>query len=181
MPAYHERVREIKRALGELDRRLERDRELRAVRDALGVALKPIALQVFADLEKFAEAIGEPGTRTVFRVMSDYGRDVLARTLAAVEDDLTMCPHVKALDLSGPAYLVMGYPALACRQCLPGLMARSPDPSRDDRCDWCGQHGVAAFTPVWIALGLTLVIGGACPDCQRALLPPEPPGPARYG
>jgi hypothetical protein len=39
----------------------------------------------------------------------------------------------------------------------------------DDRCDWCGRHGVSGFTPVETHLGPTRVVGDSCLDCLSLL------------
>lgn len=163
--AYQRRVQTIERALIELEQAVARDPALRAVAANVNQLSEPVMswfLTTVVGRGPFAD-----GTLTM-QYNRQRLRDAMARTLAAL-DGLTLCPHARdTLDPARlPYHLLMGYPALVCSPCLPGLVRQPPDPARDTCCDWCGRCGVTQFIPVAFTLGPIVVAGDMCRRCAR--------------
>lgn len=92
----------------------------------------------------------------------------IERTAHAVAA-ITGCRSCVHLRRGGPQPAVarLALHRVDCRRCL--ATVRRPPPDEDDRCDWCGRHGVESFTPVSVQLGAALVLGDACPDCAERM------------
>lgn len=93
------------------------------------------------------------------------GSERTAHAIAALTG-CRMCHHLRQTGPQ-PAVARLALRRVDCRRCL--ATVRRPPPDEDDRCDWCGQHGVETFTPVSIQLGAALVLGDACPTCASRM------------
>lgn len=96
----------------------------------------------------------------------DRRREAFARCYAAVQQCPTICCHLRA---GGPQPAMARLPLrrLDCRRCAGTL--RKPPAGDADRCDWCGDRGVATFVPIVLQCGVFVVAGDACPTCATAL------------
>ena len=85
----------------------------------------------------------------------------------APRDGLTIvCIHLRRGG-PRPAFFQLPLRRVDCGRCADTIRRSLPDEA--DRCDVCGQRGVAIFHPFAMRMGPALVLGDGCPDCAGVL------------
>ncbi len=171
MSTYQERLDGARQALAEAGALLDRTTLPVGLADQLNAAASDTR-RLFARFVA-ATAIVNPDLTPGGLPAAQTGKvhEVLARTIAAMPE-FALCSHLRRAP-GQPGVVRMALRRLDCHRCM--ATSVNPPPGEDDRCDWCGRHGITTFWPVSYTLGLILAYGDACGDCATGLVPDQSP------
>ena len=89
-----------------------------------------------------------------------------AYLLAGMLGCATYCSHLRKGGPQ-PAFIRLPNRRGDCARCVRTLYR--PPAGEEDRCDLCGEHGIATFVPFLVRQGPALISGDVCGACASAL------------